>query len=33
MIKKELLQLFATPLLITKYESNFEKELKFIEKF
>jgi uncharacterized protein (TIGR02466 family) len=32
MIKKELLQLFATPLLITKYESNFEKELKFVEK-
>jgi len=32
MIKKELLQLFATPLLITKYENNFDKELKFIEK-
>lgn len=32
MIKKELLQLFATPLLITKYESNLDKELKFIEK-
>jgi len=32
MIKKELLQLFATPLLITKYEGNIDKELKFIEK-
>jgi len=32
MVKKELLQLFATPLLITKYEGNIDKELKFIEK-
>lgn len=32
MIKKELLQLFATPLLITKYQGSIEKELKFIEK-
>jgi hypothetical protein len=32
MIKKELLQLFATPLLITKYEGDINKELKFIEK-
>lgn len=32
MIKKELLQLFATPLLITKYEGDISKELKFIEK-
>ena len=32
MIKKELLQLFATPLLITEYQGSIEKELKFIEK-
>ena len=31
MMQKELLQLFATPLLITKYEGNLDKELKFIE--
>tara|TARA_R110000822_G_scaffold95919_2_gene218812 strand:- start:507 stop:1133 length:627 start_codon:yes stop_codon:yes gene_type:complete len=33
MIKKELLQLFAIPLLITKYENNLSKELAFVEKF
>lgn len=32
MIKKELLQLFAVPLLITKYENSLAKELKFVEK-
>lgn len=31
-MKKELLQLFAVPLLITKYENNLSKELAFVEK-
>lgn len=30
-MKKELLQLFATPLLITKYEDDISQELKFVE--
>jgi uncharacterized protein (TIGR02466 family) len=31
-MKKELLQLFAVPLLITKYENDLSKELAFVEK-
>lgn len=30
-MKKELLQLFATPLLITKYEEDMTRELQFVE--
>ena len=30
-MKKELLRLFATPVLITKYEGDLTKELKYIE--
>ena len=29
--KDELLQLFPTPALITKYENSFEEEFKFIQ--
>ena len=29
--KDELLQIFPTPVLITKYESSIEEEFKFIE--
>ena len=31
-MRKELLQLFAVPLLITKYENDLSKELAFVEK-
>ena len=32
MIKKELFQAFPTPILITKYENDLSKEIKFVEK-
>ena len=32
MIKKELIKAFPTPILITKYENDLSKEIKFIEK-
>ena len=32
MIKRELLQVFPTPVLILKYENSLDKEIKFVEK-
>tara|TARA_Y100000592_G_C5438426_1_gene302024 strand:- start:724 stop:1329 length:606 start_codon:yes stop_codon:yes gene_type:complete len=32
MIKKELLQVFPTPILIVKYQDSLDKEIKFVEK-
>ena len=30
-MKDELLQIFPTPVLITKYEEDFNKEMKYVE--
>ncbi len=30
-MKEELLQIFPTPILITKYESDLSKELKYVD--